>query len=81
MSGYQAIDEPLLRLDNSTFVAFGDLERCVYVIQDGQRIALKSYACVELDTDLYFGVSKCMESKSHTPTVTDANLIQKLPNM
>ena len=81
MSGYQAIDEPLLRLDNSTFVAFRDLERCVYVIQDGQRIGLKSYACVELDTDLYFGVSKCMESNSYTPTVTDVNLIQTLPSM
>ena len=66
MSGYQAIDEPLLRLDNSTFVAFGDLERCVYVIQDGRRIGNKDYTCVELDTDLYFGVSKCTERGSHT---------------
>jgi hypothetical protein len=65
MSGYQAIDEPLLRLDNSTFVAFGDLEKCVYVIQDGQRIGKKDYTCIELDTDLYSGVSKCTASGSH----------------
>jgi hypothetical protein len=65
MSGYQAIDEPLLQLDNSTFVAFANLEKCVSVIQDGERIGRDNYTCVrgiEFDTDIYVGVSNCMAS-------------------
>jgi hypothetical protein len=65
MSGYQAIDEPLLQLGNSTFVAFANLEKCVFVIQDGERIGRDKYTCargIEFDTDIYVGVSNCMVS-------------------
>lgn len=63
MSGYQAIDEPLLMFHNGTYVTFANLEACVYVIQDGERIGRQNYTCVELDTDIYIGVSKCLSSE------------------
>lgn len=64
VSGYQAIEIPLLQLDESTYIAFADLERYYYVIQDGKRIGRESFTCVELNTDLSFGFNQCKSDRS-----------------
>jgi hypothetical protein len=46
MSGYQAIELPLFRLQNNTFVPFGELTNCVFVISDGYRIGMGNDTCV-----------------------------------
>lgn len=80
MSGYQAIDEPLLRLDNNTFVAFPTLERCAYVIADGVRVGRDNFTCVELDSDLHSGLSKCTSLNRNLSGMT-IDLNQILINM
>src|ERR1700761_4976518 len=60
MTGYQPIDMPLLRLnDGSTFIAFSDIARCTFVIQDGKRVGLKPNACVGTGSNYYPALQKC----------------------
>ena len=66
MSGYQAIDQPYLNMDNSTFVAFASLEQCGYMVADGERIGRNNFTCVESDTDLYVGIENCTSVRPST---------------
>lgn len=62
MSGYQPMDVALLKMEMGNYVAFADLQRCAYLIQDGDRIGLGRNACVRPATNasnLYSSVGTC----------------------